>query len=472
MDRLSAHAVVLLVGWWMLGAPATGQSSSAAEPNAPNALDAESLVTERVELLGDGACDGFVESQDDDWVHLMLIRRSPGRPAYLVIQTFDRASVSAVVPLRPDQRPRVRQWVEQFRNRARIEAGRMEAVRLEPLTDNGNHYQHYHGRWFTLDSTADQPTTRRIIVRIEQIFTAYRQILAPRTDSQRPLRLVVLSSMDEYQAYLGRLGLQIRGPACFIQNHNLVVAGSELARYAAEMAHVNKQHEQLRDELERLEKELPARLEKIGRQLRKEGAPRSEIGRLLTAERRKFEKQIEQKNAELTRCDRENARAFQNVTRQMFARLYHEAFHAFLENYVFPSRTHDVPRWLNEGLAVVLEGGLLEAGLLRVDAPNREVLRRLQADLAAAKPLPLAAVLAADQQAFVADHDSDRYYAYSWGLAYYLTFQRHLLTSPALTQYVQHGPDQASPTQRFQKLVGTPPAQFEQQWREYILQLR
>ena len=45
----------------------------------------------------------------------------------------------------------------------------------------------------------------------------------------------------------------------------------------------------------------------------------------------------------------------------MFARAYHESFHAYLENYVYPHDHYDVPRWLNEGLAVMMEGGILDA---------------------------------------------------------------------------------------------------------------
>jgi hypothetical protein len=469
MDRFFPTTLVLLAGWCMLGIGAARQHCSAAESRG---LNTASWATERVELLDGRQYEGFLESEDSDWVRLIVVYRPPGRRMHLLIRTFDRPSVAKVVHLQPEQRTEVRQRIDRFRNRARIEAGRMEAVHLEPLTDSGSRYQRYRGRWFTLDSTAQEPTTRRIVVRVEQIFTAYRQILPPRTDPQRPLRLVVLSSMDEYHAYLGRMGLQIQRPACFIQSRNLVVAGSELARYAAEMARVNKRHDELRDDLQRLEKELSARLETVSRQLQQQGAPRSEIAKLLTGERRKFEGLTQQKRGELSRCDRENAQAFQNVTEQMFVRLYHEAFHAFLENYVYPSDAYRVPRWLNEGLAVLLEGGLLDSGMLRVDAPNREVLRRLQADLAAAEPLPLGTLLAAGQQTFALDHDADRYYAHAWGLAYYLAFEKHLLSSPALEQYVQQPPDNASPAERFQTLVGMPVAQFEQQWREYVLQLR
>ena len=41
--------------------------------------------------------------------------------------------------------------------------------------------------------------------------------------------------MSEYQALLTRLGLKvnIQNPACFLENQNVVVVGTELARLAA-----------------------------------------------------------------------------------------------------------------------------------------------------------------------------------------------------------------------------------------------
>ena len=73
---------------------------------------------------------------------------------------------------------------------------------MAPLVKEGNHYQHYAGKWFSLDSTADEQTTRRVIVRVEQIFAAYRQTLSPRNNPPQPPRLVVFASMQEYQAFL------------------------------------------------------------------------------------------------------------------------------------------------------------------------------------------------------------------------------------------------------------------------------
>ena len=76
-----------------------------------------------------------------------------------------------------------------------------------------------------------------VIVRAEQIFAAYRQILPPRTSPVKPLRLILLCSLHEYQAVLTKLGVTARfqNPACFIEDKNTVVIGSDLTRLSAAM---------------------------------------------------------------------------------------------------------------------------------------------------------------------------------------------------------------------------------------------
>jgi len=469
MNHFPTFAFVL-AGAWCAFIPAAGGQVCPARQRP--ALKTSEWAMERVELLDGRRYEGLIESEDEVWVNLIQIRRPNGRPMYLVIRPIHRSSIAAVVRLGPQQQAELRRRIEKFINRSRIEAGRMEAIRLGLLTRNRTHYYRYRGKWFTLESTVDEPTTRRVIVRIEQVFTAYRQILAPRVESARPLRLVVLGSIGQYQAYLARLGLQIQNPACFLQEENLVVAGSRLARFAAAVAKVQARHDQLRAELEQLEKQLRARLQEISRQLQKEGTSRSEIAAILRMEKRKFAEVINRKRKELNRCDRENARIFRLLTHQMFARLYHEAFHAYLENYVYPHKTHDVPLWLDEGLAMVFEGGLLESDTLRLDAPNSTALKQLKADLAGGQPLPLGEVLAADRQAFLHTPTASRYYVYSWGLVYYLAFEKQLLVSPALDGYVRLSAKNTPPAQRFERLVGMPLAKFERAWRQYILKLR
>lgn len=350
----------------------------------------------------------------------------------------------------------------------------MEAVRLDTARRAGIRYYHYTGRWFSLDASTDETTARRIIVRVEQVFTAYRQILAPRQATGRPLTVIVFGSLEEYQQYLGQLGLKMDNRACFLERTNLLLAGTELGMYAAEMERVSIAHARLRKELETLEQQLPERLQRFSEHLKQSGLAPTEIARLLNQEKQKANKEITDRQRQVQASDRKNARMFEKVTAQTFVRLYHEAFHAYVENYVFPRTKYQVPRWLNEGLAVTVEGGQLEAGTLRVDAPERNVLRRLKADLQA-DPLPLARLIEAGPESFVhTDHASversARYYTASWGLAYYLCFEKNLLAGLRLEEYVAPAAG-LSAQARLEKLVGMPLGQFERAWQRYMREL-
>jgi hypothetical protein len=445
-----------------------------AQPMPP---DDTTLKMERVELVDHPPYEGLIESEDAAWITLIQIQRPPGQPMHLVIRPIDRHHVISVVRLEPEQKAKLRQAIDQFRNHAAIEAGRMEAVSLEPRTAEGNAYRHYAGAWFTLDSTADESNTRRVVVRAEQIFAAYRQILSPRTSPDRPPRLVVFDSLDAYHAFLDRLGLKIQNRACFAEDKNLVAAGSELARLSSIMTKVNAQNDQLRRDLKDLEKRLADRLRELGDHFKKTGLSKAATNQLLVVERRKFDDQIKKAREELLRSDREIARIFNQNTRQTFVLLYHESFHAYLSNYVYPRGGFDVPYWLNEGLAVMFEGGMLEGNTLRIDSPSSTSLRQLKEDAAAEHPLPLEQLLTAGQNEFLTHGDASqaaaqRYYANAWGLAYYLTFEKRVLGSPALDRYVQPNHHGTTPVQRFEKLVEMPIEKFEPQWREYIESLK
>ena len=76
-----------------------------------------------------------------------------------------------------------------------------------------------------------------------------------------------------------------------------------------------------------------------------------------------------------------------------------------------------------------------------MDAPNAAALKRLKADLSGSQPLALEQLLATGGADFLQLHGadaaaSDRLYAYAWGLAYYLAFEKRLLSDPALVEYV------------------------------------
>jgi hypothetical protein len=142
--------------------------------------------------------------------------------------------------------------------------------------------------------------------------------------------------------------------------------------------------------------------------------------------------------------------------------------------------TGELPRWLNEGLAQVFETAVVEAGELRADAPDAVRLERIKQKLRkkSGQPLvPLATLLTTGKETFLASHKdqkggSERAYESSWALAYYLTFERRVIGSPAFRKYLVAINSGEEATRAFAELVGQDLPPFEKDWHAYLLRLQ
>jgi len=75
----------------------------------------------------------------------------------------------------------------------------------------------------------------------------------------------------------------------------------------------------------------------------------------------------------------QNEAVFTRARLRLVQRLYHEAFHAYLSNCVYPPADGEMPRWLNEGLAQIFETAIVEVGELRVQTLTEGRLERAAA---------------------------------------------------------------------------------------------
>ena len=119
------RSVLMLLFWAGLSGGATSPLNSADDGEA-------ALPLERVELLDRQSYEGLIEAEDDAGITMIQIQRRPGQPMHLVVRPIDRREVLEIVGLDAEKKARLRQAIEQFRNHASIEAGRLEAVTLEP----------------------------------------------------------------------------------------------------------------------------------------------------------------------------------------------------------------------------------------------------------------------------------------------------------------------------------------------------
>ena len=469
LPHLILRLSVLAMSWLILQPQLFAQQDEAATAAQEN------WKFDRILLENEKWLEGLILSGDERAdLEFVEVRRLPGKPMNLVIRTVERRKVVRVEPLEEADRVQLRGRLEKFIHRAAIEARRMDGIHLTSNVRDGVTYWQYHGNGFWLESTANEETTKRAAVRIEQIFTAYRQILPPKRASQRRLKIMLFGDDAQYATFLRGLGLEITNPAFFAADFNIVAAGSNVNRFVEELESTRIAHKKAKEQIESDWRQLPARLAEYGEQLRKSGISDTQRKAVIAAEQRTWQERRQKLHDEISRADRRNAAKFEQVTGEMFARLYHEAFHAYLDNYVYPHHEFDVPRWLNEGLALTFEGGQLDAGTLRIDAPNRRVLPALQADLSGPTPLSLTDLLSADADAFLPAHrggvgKAARLYEYSWGLAYYLVFDTMLLDSAAFTEFITPTASGVSAVSRFEKLVGKPLEDFEVEWREAML---
>jgi len=456
-------------------APARVEPIVARPPeSSPTPLLPGRWALESMKLVGGRTFRGLIEARDHGQVRFVQVVRPPSRPAYLISLKVPAKSVSRLDRLPTKEHELLAQRVADFREQRGSEAERMERLTLRPARRDGWPVLRYTGPWFTLDSSTDDETTRRSIVRMEQVFGAYESQLPPRVEPRRSLEIVIWGSPEQYHLFLARRGADMANPAFFSPADNVVVAGLDLDHWSHERDSVRALRRVARQRLDRREAEF----RDLARQQQEKPELAGVSGDLLKkiygarADAIRLEK--ERILRELADYDRQASTAFDEATRKSFAMLAHEAFHAYLENYVYPAGQYKVPRWLNEGLAQIFEHGQLEGETLRIDGAPPMLLAQLRSELQSDHALRLADLLKSEQDQFLvtrpgAQDESRRHYLFSWGLAHYLTLDLDLLGSRAMDRYVAPQPRAGSEQQQFERFVASPLEKFEVQWRQAML---
>jgi Protein of unknown function (DUF1570) len=417
---------------------------------------------------------GLVIENNTKQIVLKWIVRKPGTPTILWTTILTRDEVERVELLGPEERARLQKRLAALKNEreflgaqlklldpgARSDLPSGDAVTLKPAAwppDPKGKALSYQSTHFQLISNAREEMLQLAAIQLEQVYAAYARTLPPRATAAQPTTILLVRSLAEYQNLLRDQGRNFFNPAFYDLARNQIVCGSDLQRLADERERSRSRHTSLLAELEESKTEL--------QQIYKGKVPAELLAPILE----------DQKKIKWT--TERNSAAFALAKQRFFQRLYHEAFHAYLANFVYPPSEAEVPVWFNEGLAQIFETAIFEVGELRVGHADKERLEAVRLALARGTLLPLTDLLRSGPAQFQVAHNSaqkasDRHYLASWALAFYLTFGRKVLGSKAMDIYVRALKRGADPLEAFRDLVGQPLAEFEKGYLQYLKSLR
>jgi Protein of unknown function (DUF1570) len=452
---------VIAIGVWMLSVPVIWSQT-------PTEWLLEKLHTR------DGlTVAGLLLSERNERYEFAEIVRPLGKPAYAIIRSVPTMKVVLYQPLEAADQAQLAERYVSIRHRAQIEARRMDELKLTSVEQSNAHFAVYDGPWFTFYSTADDLTTRRAIVRLEQTFCAYRQLLPPTVQPASQFQIYFYGTSREYrEAQLAR-GWNVPHPALYAPQANIVLTGSDWTPFQQELDRATAHNKRTREQWKIAASSYEETLTQVAQEMKQQGFSADAIESNIRLQRAQWN--AEQKEAEkaISESDQNNQAKFKEATESIFRRLQHEAFHAYLENYAYPSGRFQVPRWLNEGLAQVFEFAQLDADTLRVDTPPPTLVSRWKQDWKSGRPLPLRELLT-DERPLTSSHNAPetaaRQYLYAWALTYYLAFQQERLVRKEFTQYVVQEPH--DPVVKFERLVGKSLEVFEKQWHADMLKLK
>src|SRR5579885_1563562 len=290
-----------------------------------------------IHLNTGGTLKGLIVQEDRDAVVLRWVRRKPGSYTSVIGSRIRRDEIDHIDRLSDADRKQLVDRLAGLDPTGQQEVRRMASLSLgtadwgkagKALTFASDH--------FRLVSNAPEDVVRRIAVRLDQAYAAYARFLPPRPGANgKPTEIRIARSLADYRALLRERGQELSNPAFYDPARNQIVCGSDLQRLGEGLGRIRKQHQQRLEELSKTEAEL--------RKLYRGEVPPPLL------------QPIKEARTQIARRDDHNEKAFHEATRRLLQRLYHEAFHAYLANFVYPPPAAGVPRWLNEGLAQIYE---------------------------------------------------------------------------------------------------------------------
>jgi hypothetical protein len=399
---------------------------------------------------------GYIQEEGPDKIGFWHILQKPGKATVRFFSTFAQSEIESIDRVDHADRGTLAARVNCLA--PTFEQEQMEQLQLKtvPWGSNPQGGLSYSSDHFTLHSDAGEEFVRRAAYRLEQIYAAFPRLLPARCKASHPTRINLFQSLAEYHRQLATAGRNLTNAAYYDEARNEIDCASDLER--------------LRDQLERRRTEhrnLQARL--TAQEVAWNKQYHNHVPLQLMHE-------LERDRQRLRKASEDNERTFEKATRKLFQTLYHEAFHAYLASCVYRPKEFEVPRWLNEGLAQILENAILEAGELRIGHVDPERLKRIKSASLQDELIPLDQLVRTEPERFLVQHGqderlSDRLYLTSWAFTFYMVFERKKLDAQEVERYLR-SLKKEDPVTALEQWAGLPLDELEAAFKAYVKDLR
>jgi hypothetical protein len=296
------------------------------------------------------------------------------------------------------------------------------------------------------------------------------------------VRVLIYNSMGEFYATVGG---EVKNPAFYTPKAKMICAGCDCARLQAQIADIRKDHaaldSQLRDWKFRLSDARARVAGFVGRvydQAKAGGAAgKTQLDAIKQQQSDwqlkvgEYEKRANEIQDQIAQLNRRNDTIFNNYTEWMFAMLYHEGCHAFIDNFLFDGKLNEsVPRWLHEGLAQYFECARMEGDRFILGQEDRRKITFLRKCRKANTLVPPEQVIDGKAEDYHIKDPSDiehshMYYLESWSLVHLLG-EKGRLNRDTLQSYVKQVEAKKPPADALLALAGMTREQLTAAWEE------
>ncbi len=433
---------------------------------------------------------GLIVSEDDDAVAFDLVMSGASVTRTLTMRTrIAREKIKEVRRLTDDQRSAARSHIENAKRQEERDARGEQDIRVEQtFWDSKDKKQRIPARMvelehFVIEANTDEDFLRKAAHRLGKVFDAYKRHFGVDRNAAKKVRVVIFNSMGQYY---GSIDNAVKNPAFYAPALKLVAAGCDMAAYRAAIDEVRRRLAELRKQLDaeqaRIDKaraEVRTIVDGYHRQIHTAGSatPRGKalMDLVRRAERRwqiqvmKYERPLKDIKRKISEVNRRNERIFDERARHMLRTLYHEGFHAFLDQFLFDEElAKKVPRWLNEGLAQYFEEARVEGSRLVLGQENRPKIAFLRKACREGKLVPMPKMLTAGAEDYLVKDTSDienstKHYLQAWCLIH-LVSEQGGVTKVALEKFVRAVAGGTEPMAALPGLTGMTNAELKELW--------